>query len=261
MEGAGAVTALVLLEWAAGWVAVAAWSQSWGVVGRGHFRITAWGALGFGVLAWLANRAATEGVDADTQRGLVTAVVVLLAAYLAVQYSRTDLPGVVVGAAAGVTGVAALIASVPFIDGWGPALAAANLIASAAFLGGVTNGMLLGHWYLNQPGLKTWALWRLTVLTLVATGAVGLAGLLGAGALASASTEGALGLPGASDSFGAAFFAIWIALVVFTGVIVWMTKRCVDIRSIQSATGLYYVSLLTAGVAAFLVRYLMLGAT
>jgi hypothetical protein len=47
---------------------------------------------------------------------------------------------------------------------------------------------------------------------------------------------------------------------VFTGAVVWMARRCIQIRSIQSATGLYYVAILTAGVAEFVLRYLMLNA-
>src|SRR5918992_612880 len=58
VTGAGAVTALVLLEWTVGWVAGAAWTQSWNVVRRGHFRVTAWCALGLGALALFATRAA-----------------------------------------------------------------------------------------------------------------------------------------------------------------------------------------------------------
>jgi hypothetical protein len=117
---------------------------------------------------------------------------------------------------------------------------------------------LLGHWYLNQPGLKPWALARLTALTLGAVAASGATGLFAAGRLSDAATDGAvLGLPGFGQSFGIAFFLLWLVLIAFTGVLVWMARRCVQIRSIQSATGLYYVALLTAGVSEFVVRYLM----
>src|SRR2546427_482360 len=34
------------------------------------------------------------------------------------------------------------------------ALAAARLLVGAAFLGSVSDAMLLGHWYLVQPGLQ-----------------------------------------------------------------------------------------------------------
>jgi hypothetical protein len=80
--------------------------------------------------------------------------------------------------------------------------------------------------------------------------------------LANASTEGAvLGLPGFGESFSLAFYLVWIALLGLTGAVVWAARRCVSLRSIQSATGLLYVAVLSAGVSEFLVRYLMVNAT
>ncbi|MDQ3783372.1 MAG: hypothetical protein M3360_00515 [Actinomycetota bacterium] len=258
MSGAGAVVALVLLEWTTGWLAVAAWTQSWAVIRRGHFRITAWATLILGGLAAAAYRSVEVG---DLQSRAVLGFVVAVALYVAVQYSRTDLPGAVMGAVAGICGGLALILSAELIPAWPQPLAAMQLLAGAALLGAVSNGMMLGHWYLNQPGLKTWALARLTLLGVVATGASGAVGLLGAARLSGASTAGAaFGLPGAGDSFGRAFFLVWTFLLAFTGVVVWAARRCVAIRSIQSATGLYYVAILTAGVSEFVVRYLMVNA-
>lgn len=137
------------------------------------------------------------------------------------------------------------------------AVAVAGLVAGTLLLGGVSNGMLLGHWYLNQPGLETWALDRVTTATLAGVSISLGTAIAAAPRVAGAATEGAvLGLPGFGASFGLVFFAIWIALLGFTGVVVWMAKRCIASRSIQSATGLYYVAVLTAGVAEFLGRYL-----
>lgn len=259
MTGAGAVVALVLLEWTIGLLGVAAWTQSWKVVSRGHFRILAICAFVIGLLALFANRAALQDVaDPGPQPGLVLAVVVGAALYVLVQYSRTDLPGTFVGALACAVGVIALVATANLIDRWSPILAIHGLVGGAALLGAVTNGMLLGHWYLNQPGLKPGALARLTQLALGGVVYSGLAGVVAVGKLANASTEGAvLGIPGFGESFGVAFFVIWFALLGFTGAVVWGARRCIKIRSIQSATGLYYVALLTAGVSEFLVRYLM----
>ena len=262
MTGAGAVVALVLLEWTIGSLAAAAWTQSWKVVSRGHFRVLAWCSLVIAILALVANRAAIEGIDAGAQPSLVVALVIGAALYLVVQYSRTDVPGTVVGASAAAVGVVALALAGGVIEGWPAALAALELIAGAALLGAVTNGMLLGHWYLNQPGLKPWALARLTQLAVIAIVASGVLGLAAVAKLANASTEGAvLGIPGFGESFGVAFFVIWVALLGFTGAVVWGARRCIKIRSIQSATGLYYVALLTAGVSEFLVRYLMVNAS
>jgi hypothetical protein len=255
--GAAGVAALVLLGWAVGTVAVSAWTQSWNVVKRGHFRIMAWSVLLLGGLSLLAVR----GTEADSVWPWAVAFVGMSGLYLIVQYSRTDLPGVVVGAAAGIIGVATMILVADSLPGWPVGLASLELIAGALLLGAVSNGMLLGHWYLNQPGLKPWALGRLSDLCLAGVAASAVLGLVAVGRLAGAETEGAvLGLHGFGDSFGVFFYGTWISLLIFTGLVSWMARRCVKIRSIQSATGLFYVAILTAGVSEFLVRYLMVNA-
>lgn len=255
MTGASGVVALFLLEWSAGWIAAATWTQSWFVVSRGHFKITAYCTLTLAVLAVFAYATATGD---SVQRNLVIAFAVAALVYLLVQYSRTDWPGVVAGTLVSVLGLAALVASASDLPGWSSALAGFGLITGMLLMGAVTNGMMLGHWYLNQPGLKPWALARLTGLGLVVTGACAVAAVAGASRLTDSATRGAvLGIPGFGDSFGTAFFAVGLGLLAFTGGIVWMARRCVRIRSIQSATGLYYVALLTAGVAEFLLLYLM----
>ena len=47
------------------------------------------------------------------------------------------------------------------------ALAAARLVVGAAFLGAVTDAMLLGHWYLVQPGLRRDALKEIVIWTAI----------------------------------------------------------------------------------------------
>lgn len=251
--------ALVLVEWAAGWTAIAAWTQSWKVVRRGHFRITGWVVAAIAVLAAFANRAAMgdlTGVGA--QPLLVIALAVLAVAFAAAQYVRGDVVGVVTGSLAGAAGAIALTLSAPHIEGWSDVPAAAALISGALLLGAVTNGMMLGHWYLNQPGLKTWALGRLTTLCLIGVALSGAIGIASYAELTAASTEGAvLGIPGFGESFSLVFFFAWLSMLGLTGAVAWAARRCVQIRSIQSATGLLYVAILAAGVAEFMVRYLM----
>ena len=257
MSGAGAVTALVLIQWTAGLAGAAAWTQTWSVVTRGHFRVVAWSTLGLAILGYLAARASFEGAE-DATLVVIAAAAIAALLYVVAQRLEADAIGAAVGGVAAALGVAALVRAGGLLGDWPQWLAAVELIAGAALLGGVTNGMLLGHWYLNQPGLKPWALARLTTLALVATAAAGVLGLASAARLSDADTEGAvLGLPGFGESFGLVFYIVWLALVVFTGAVVWGARRCIKIRSIQSATGLYYVALLTAGVAEFLVGYLM----
>jgi hypothetical protein len=237
----------------------AAWTQSWRVVRRGHFRITAWIVVALAVLTLFAVSAA----DAGGGVGVLAAVLLGgSVAFLLAQYVDGDLPGAVLGGVAAAVGLAALGAAGEQIREWPSVLAALGLVAGALFLGAVTNGMMLGHWYLNQPGLKPWALGRLTTLATVGVLTSAILGLSAAPLLIDASTEGAvLGLPGFGDNFGPAFYVIWLVLLAFTGSVVWAARRCVKIRSIQSATGLYYVALLTAGVSEFLIRYLMVNAT
>ena len=167
----------------------------------------------------------------------------------------------IVGLVGAALGVIALVGTAALLPAWSTWLAAAALVAGMVLLGGVTSGMLLGHWYLNQPGLKPWALGRLTDATLIGIAVAVLLGLVTAGKLSSASTEGAvLGLPGFGESFAFVFYVAWLAVAGLTGAVVWMARRCVKIKSIQSATGLFYVALLSAGVSEFLVRYLMVNA-
>ncbi len=219
----------------------------------------AWTAVILAALAAVAQSALDAFTTGST--ALIVAFLASTIIYLALQYARTESPGTFAGAAVGVLGAIVLCVSAGLIQGWPQVLAAAELVAGAVLLGAVTNGMLLGHWYLNQPGLKPWALARLTDLSLVAILASGLLGVAAVTRLAGASTAGAaFSFPGFGDSFGRVFFVTWLALVVFTGVVVLMARRCVAIRSIQSATGLYYVAILTAGVSEFLVRYLMVNA-
>jgi hypothetical protein len=263
VTGAGAVVALVLVEWTAGWIGAAAWTQSWGVIRRGHFRITAWITLVLAVLALLANGEAVNEVSAPGgQPAFVVALTAGSLLYLAVQYSRTDVPAVVAGGVTAAIGVVALLLAAELVRNWPWWLAALELVSGMLLLGAVWNGMMLGHWYLNQPGLNPRALGRLTDLGLVGVAASAVLGVTAASELANASTEGAvLGLPGFGESFSLAFYLVWIALLGLTGAVVWAARRCVSLRSIQSATGLLYVAVLSAGVSEFLVRYLMVNAT
>ena len=262
MSGAGAVSAIVMLTWGVGLVAGSTWVQSWTVVKRGHFRIVAWCAAVVAVLGLLGSISATVGVEGGPMQRTFAALFLASAiVYLAAQYRTGDQVASSVGVGSSIIGIMTLAVTAGLLTQWNFLLSTLGLVVGAGLLGAVTNGMLLGHWYLNQPGLKPWALARLTLAGLWISLLSAVVGLLGANRLVGAPTEGAaLGLPGFGQNFGPAFFFIWLALVLFTAGVVYGVKRCIDIRSIQSATGLYYVAILTAGVAEFLVRYLMVNA-
>lgn len=129
------------------------------------------------------------------------------------------------------------------VDAGGPTgLAVARTIAGALFLGAVSDAMLLGHWYLVQPGLPrgpllelvrwfTWT-WPLEVgLLLVPTGMVSvLTGEIDDG------WDGLLGW-------------FWVACAVTTLILALVTRAALKERqysAVMAATGLLYLAILTA---------------
>lgn len=121
-------------------------------------------------------------------------------------------------------------------------LAIARTIVGAAFLGSVTDAMLLGHWYLVQPGLKRAALiqqvrwvgwiWPIEVgLLLVPTGMVSV-------------WTGTI-----DDDYGGILGWFWAASAITTIVLVLFTMAALKERyysAVMAATGLLYLAILTA---------------
>jgi hypothetical protein len=129
------------------------------------------------------------------------------------------------------------------LDAGGPAwLAVARFLVGAAFLGAVTDAMLLGHWYLVQPGLARgallemvrWVQWLLVpevVLLLVPTGMVSV-------------LNGTI-----DDGYGGLLGWFWVACVVTTAGLVVVTRLALKERyysAVMAATGLLYLAILTA---------------
>ncbi|MGH9183983.1 MAG: hypothetical protein ACRDZ9_09295 [Acidimicrobiales bacterium] len=129
------------------------------------------------------------------------------------------------------------------LDAGGPAaLAVARTLVGAAFLGAVSDAMLLGHWYLVQPGLARgpllelvrWAavLWPVEVgLLLVPTGMVSV--------LSGSVDDGSGGLLG----------WFWLACAVATIALCGVTRAALRERyysAVMAATGLLYLAILTA---------------
>lgn len=117
-------------------------------------------------------------------------------------------------------------------------LRALEPVLAGLLVGTVTAGMLLGHWYLNAPGMPLAPLFRVTALlgaavllrTLAAAGGL-------AGELASAS-----GFTGVQWSLLA---LRWLSALLATAVLVGMTWQTLRIPNTQSATGILYVAVIT----------------
>ena len=145
-----------------------------------------------------------------------------------------DLPAPIIG-------VIGLLAAATFTGGstW---LTGTRLVVGAAFLGVVTDAMLLGHWYLTQPGLPRapikelvrWAayVWPVEVLVfLLPPGMVGV-------------------VTGAHhDGYGGLLGWMWVVCAITTGVLLlvtWLALRERYYSAVMAATGLLYLAILTA---------------
>jgi hypothetical protein len=140
-----------------------------------------------------------------------------------------------------IIGTVGIIASA--VEAGGPTwLAIARFLVGAAFLGAVTDAMLLGHWYLVQPGLARGALLEMVrwvqrllvpevVLLLVPTGMISV-------------INGTI-----DDGYGGLLGWFWIACVVTTAGLIVVTRLALKERSysaVMAATGLLYLAILTA---------------
>ena len=122
------------------------------------------------------------------------------------------------------------------------ALAVLRTLVGAAFLGAITDAMLLGHWYLVQPGLPRRLLDELVDAVAVIWPIEVLALLIPTGMLSVWS--GAI-----DDGWGGMLGWMWAACAVTTIVLVVVTKAALRERqysAVMAATGLLYLAILTA---------------
>jgi hypothetical protein len=121
-------------------------------------------------------------------------------------------------------------------------LAVVRTVVGAAFLGSVTDAMLLGHWYLVQPGLERgpllelvrWVgyIWPFEIVAMLwPTGMVSV-------------LNGSI-----DDGYGGLLGWFWVACAVTTIVLVVVTRAALKERAysaVMAATGLLYLAILTA---------------
>jgi len=152
---------------------------------------------------------------------------------------RWDLLPVAIGA------VGLVFAALAAASDGGAGAAATSLLrtfAGAAFVGCVTDAMLLGHWYLTQPGLPRRLLDEI-VTALGWTWPVEVAALLIPTGMVSVWT-GAI-----DDGWNGTLGWFWGACAVTTIVLVFVTRAALREReysAVMAATGLLYLAILTA---------------
>lgn len=140
-----------------------------------------------------------------------------------------------------VAGIAGLAAAA--IDAGGNvAVSILRTFAGAAFLGSVTDAMLLGHWYLVQPGLPRRHLNELVQ-------ALGWVWPLEVGALLLPTGMVSVWTGAVDDGWNGTLGWFWAACAVTTIVLVFVTKAALRERyysAVMAATGLLYLAILTA---------------
>lgn len=138
-------------------------------------------------------------------------------------------------------GLIALIAA-GVSDGGNDAVAIVRTVVGAAFLGFVSDAMLLGHWYLVQPGLprrhvndivRTFlVIWPIEVIVmLIPTGMF---------SVFSGTVD---------DGWSGQLGWFWAACAITTGVLSVVTLKALEERAysaVMAATGLMYLAILTA---------------
>jgi hypothetical protein len=137
----------------------------------------------------------------------------------------------------------------------GVPLSLARLLVGAAFLGAVTDAMLLGHWYLVQPGMARGPLLELVwwvgglcvpevLLMLVPTGMVSV-------------LDGTI-----ADGYNGLLGWFWVACAVTTAGLIVVTRLALKERAysaVMAATGLLYLAILTAFGTDLVARALLSG--
>ena len=146
--------------------------------------------------------------------------------------------------------VAAGIAS-----GGNDVVAVLRTVVGAAFLGAITDAMLLGHWYLVQPGLPRGLLNELVRVTKYLLPLEVFVLLLPTGMISVLSGR-------VSDGWNGTLGYFWVACAVTTMVLCIVTQRALRERyysAVMAATGLLYLAILTAFGTDLVARAILAG--
>lgn len=256
MSGPAGTLALVLAETAAGGAALLFLTPLWGEVKRGFFKLAGATLLLLGVATWGSAAAAhPSGQPGRWALWLAAAFAAGTFAWLALLVVRAALPARMLGVLTVPVSVAMLVA----LAGTGePSLSVSllQLLAGAAFMGAVWDGLLLGHWYLVDRGLSRGPINRFALLLIAAVALE-----------AVAVVAGGFGPTGDDPSFNplltAAGLASWIAIgmvgvTALIAVMIRLTLREPRSSAVQAATGFFYLAVITsfAGELAAKVRFL-----
>lgn len=250
MKGPAGVTALVLAETVAGGLVFVFLTPLWNEVKRGFFTLTGSILLVLALASW---RSVAAGSVHGNEWGiwslrLSAALAAVILVWVVLMFARRHRAARAVAFASVPLSLAVLVAMAGTSDG-SHVVALLQLLAGAAFLGAVMDGLLLGHWYLTDRGLSRTPINRTTMLLIVAVALE-----------AAAVVTGGFGPTEATADFNplltSAGLASWIALgmVGTTALIAFLIRAALHgsrSSAVQAATGFFYLAVITALTAEF----------
>jgi hypothetical protein len=250
VTGPAGVSAVVLAEVAAGATALLWPTPLWSEVRRGFFTLTGVVLLVLAAATWASAAAGSvPGNDwgAWTVR-LAVALTGVTFLWVVLLLARRQAAARVVGFLSVPTAIALLVAMAGTSEG-SYAGAFLQLLAGAAFLGAVLDGLLLGHWYLTDRGLSRTPIDRYTTLLIVAV-------VLEAAAVISGGFGPTRTTAAINPLLTSVGLASWIALgmvgtTALIAVLIRAALRGTRSSAVQAATGFFYLAVITALTAEF----------
>ena len=250
VSGPAGVTALVLAETVSGGLVILFLTPLWNEVRRGFFTLTGCVLLALSFATWGAAAAGvTTGSDAGAWSVRLSAALAFVSlAWVVLMFARRSAAARVVGVASVLLGIALLAVMAGTAEGtW--IVAFLQLLAGAAFLGAVIDGLLLGHWYLTDRGLTRTPINRTTNLLIIGVVLEAAALLIGGFGPTEPSTQ-------FNPLLTSAGLASWIALgmvaaTALIAVLIRVTLKGTRSTAVQSATGFFYLAVITALTAEF----------
>ena len=253
LTGAAGYMALVLAEAVAGACAFLWLTPLWNEVKRGFFTLTTSILSVVALATWLSTRAAQIPGDDAGHRSATLALATTAAIGIAcvLMFSKRHLLARAAGLISVVASIATLMAMATTARQPFP-IALFQLLSGAVFLGSITDGLLLGHWYLTDRGLRRGPINRFTTAMVVAI-------VIEGAAIITSGFEGVESSASLNPLLTAGALAPWIALgmVVATLLIALLTRATLKgerASAVQSATGFYYLAVVTAFTAEVAVK-------
>ncbi len=182
-----------------------------------------------------------DGSYADELRWALAAVFGLTVLHAAATMRDQRIPALALGGAASVAGVVAIVFLTQVIAGptWGFALVFVSLVIAALVVGAVSQGMVLGPWYLVTPRLPEQPLREMTGL-LVVVMVLQMVLLVPALALPHDTPVTSVDTEILSNPF---FYLRVGAGIAFPAMLAWMAFDASGVRAMMSATGLLYIAM------------------